>query len=457
MEKILNFLIGFICLLITTTAYPQNFDTCSPYFITQPFTQRSSPTYDSKEILNLTDTSPIKVSSHFLSSKSQNWFITLATQQDNAELLLNLFTKSDLSLDDSLYIISTLILPKFFEFKNIDSDQETYKFYELLYDILGMKDIPVLIRKIETQYKELSDLLAFWSPNGIKRAHQELSILIELIQTRTQISSQHKIIKALFQDRPLQKKVYNPILGRKENISLLDTIQHELSDEDSNIIPKELIKLISQSEKFSYLNQITSLSLERMTEIITQYVNSDSLDQACWISYLDPLKNKTIAIVEGIFDTIIQLDGTIRSLNNHSFFLQDNTSYFSKSLSTMIKDLLNLKNSIIKFYTNFSNKKNLVSNEEIYIYLNSSFPYPILSRQHLFTDPQKITHVNLISKVFFNSLQTTYTSMLKDTSGNSHIYDYFTDLYYLDSYDYVKYLVDKYGQRFVRELYNSLD
>ena len=111
MEKTVKYyLISVVVFLITSILHAENVDKCSTYFIDQPFTSISNPTYDSLEYISITDETHPIVYSSFLESKSRNWISKLTTQKDSSTILLNLLTRSNISMDESLYIISSRIL-----------------------------------------------------------------------------------------------------------------------------------------------------------------------------------------------------------------------------------------------------------------------------------------------------------------------------------------------------------
>ena len=206
MLKFLNYLIVVIFCLTTTLLFSAN--RCRTVFITHPFTTQSNPVYDSEEYLKIVDELPLSITSRNLDEPEKIWTVHIKSQVDTAKVLMNLIRLvklendrtigSDLSLDDSLYVITQLILPKLDTFKSIDITTEKNRFYELLFDVLGMKTISIFTNIIEDSSLELTNLLTLWSSDSIDKIYKDFKSLTTKVQQAravNDIDSIEKIFK----------------------------------------------------------------------------------------------------------------------------------------------------------------------------------------------------------------------------------------------------------------------
>ena len=208
MKKTIMYLTIVMFFSFTDISYST--DECSTFFIQHPFLPVHSSTYEVEEFLTLTDSTPITISSSVIGSETHKWTVLLHTQKDTAELLKNLLTKSDLTIDDSFFILSNLIIPKLDSLKNIDIKKEKSNFNELMLDVLGMKDISILLNNIRKYNRSLMKLLQEWTPQGFNRTYKELLEMFSTLKTSTQLNSLNMIKKLTNQNISPELEEINP-------------------------------------------------------------------------------------------------------------------------------------------------------------------------------------------------------------------------------------------------------
>lgn len=470
MEGFLKLFIATSFLFVTTNLYPEDIDGCSSYFIQQPFLQKTNPTKDQEEFITLIDKQPLAIHSTILSSKSRNWLLDINSQKDSSKVLELLLDKSDLSIDSAIHVISNLLIPKFDELKNINTEKEKYRFYELLFDVLGMKDIELSISEIQRQSRKLSSLLPLWSSHGIEKAYKEIKYLIEIITERNAISTEHKFFEALSQNRPLFKKKYNAKSQKREFVSLREIVAAEISTEDYMDIPSDLVKKIASSKKFKTLKKVINFDEAEMFSLAIFATRLHMLDALCWDYYIKNLRQQTLSAIGKLLQLTnnfkkklenLDLDSNLAS----SSFLKDNlktflngSGLFNRGINDMIKQLEKIHSLIYRF----NYKKTFLDSSNIDIFFDIyrktlNFPSFIKKYQNLSSD-----NISLISpvwgmiEVFYNQLATHYNLVSKDESGHSYLYKYFTDFSFIKSKDYQDFLSQKYGQKFLDVLLKTL-
>ncbi len=475
-------------LLSSFNLYAENEDGCSTYFITQPFTGLTNPTYDSKEYIKIIDEPNPTISSSLLETKSEKWYTRLKNQKDTATVLSNLLTISDISMDEALYVISSSIIPTLSGFINIDSQAEIYRFHELLADVLGLKDIETSIIDIQRSNKELTSLLRLWSPKGLKRASTEIAGFTNLIRRYRDFAINHEEIKAVQNGDKIVFRVKNPFTRRMETILLSEKLKKELHGKDWDAIPKKILEKVSGSRKYRTLNKVLDLNEKEIFMTIAQglmlpyfpkinHEIKDAFDAYCWYTYYNALKAKTVRVLGKLLQSYKRIQIVLEESNNSSEFLQDNTPSFLNEIKEVIEKLKTLHASVSRFdiqdvvikfsdMPKFSLFKFVIPDDksyweftsyDIYLRLLRKGPLTAISKYNLFENPSLLATPSIhITETLCNSLTHTYNLQPIDRAISTHVYDYFTNFSYLQSEDYQTYLSTKYGTDFTEHVLKAI-
>ncbi len=460
MVNILKYFVCVLCLFITTVSYSAS--RCSTVFSEQPFTGIHNSTYDAEDYIAVIDRKVPQIFSRSLATKSLRWIVDLNSQVDSAKVLINLLQYkqtesesldilgSDLSLDESMYIITSLILPKFDDFKIADSKKEKEKFHELLADVFGLKDIRILVENIQESSQKITDLLHLWTSNGVRKTYEEMEALIKLIRDGkgARITGDSK--------DPVSSLIS---AARKEILTLSKGISSKLEE----------------APEFENLNKIISFNQYQAIKTIIQKSQLQSPDPYCWYIYFNTLKGKTLLTVSSLIRAYIVLQSVVQDMDISSKFFADRKSVFLKEISKIV-ERLNKFHSLVsafrienidiittsvpflvseRFIRSISSFLTL-SNYEIYSGLSNKMSFfPI--REYVLDNPEQLAHpASNILESFYNDIFTTYKSSLIDRSSNSHIYNYFTDFSHLQFEEYRTYLSEKYSPDFLEILTSSV-
>ena len=482
----IKYLLATVVVLFTSfTIYAENENDCSTLFITQPFTELKNPSYDNKEIIQIRDESlPI-----ILSSKTQDWYIKLNSQKDSANVLSNLLTLSNISMDEALNLITTSIIPTIGSLKKIDAQAEVYRFHELLADVLGLKDIEVLITDIQRTNNELTSLLRLWSPKGLKRASTEIAGLTTSIRRYRNLSAKQEEVEAIKNGKNIFLKVKNPFTRRTEITLLSEKLKKELHGDDWDVIPKKILDEVSGSRKYRTLNKVLDLSEIDFFMLISHGLMipnfpsitreiDDSFDAECWRIYYNALKAKTVKSLGKLLQSYKRIQTVLEESRYSSEFLIDNTPSFLNEIKEVIQKLKKLHASISSFDITdvvikfsdmpiFSIFKFVVPDDQsywefksndIYVRLLRKGPLPDIAKYNLFEDPSVLATPSIhITETLYSVLDRTYSLQAIDRSRSTHIYDYFTDFSYLQSEEYKSYLTNKYSSYFTKALLEAIN
>ena len=460
MVSILKYFVCVLFLLTSTVSYSAS--RCSTVFSEQPFTGLHNPTYDPEEYIAVIDRKNPQIFSRSLDTKLKRWIVDLESQTDTAKVLSNLLlykvdpltniqTGSDLSLDESIYVISSLILPKFDNLKITDVKKEKAHFQELLADVFGLKDIQFLVENIQESSQKINDILDLWTSTGIRKTYEEMEALIKLIKD-----------------------------GKEADIS------GNASDPASSLIKaarKEILSLskgistkVEEAREFENLNKIISFNQYQAIKTIIQKSQLQSPDPYCWYIYFNTLKGKTLLSINSLIQAYIVLQSVLQDMDNSSQFFSDNQTGFLKEISKLIEKLnrfhslvnkfriedLEIRTAGIPFLVSERFIRSIrgfltLSNYEIYSGLSNKITmFPL--RSYVFDTPTKLTQPAVdIMEVFYNQLSSSYQSVLVDRSSDSQIYEYFTDFSHIQSEEYREYLSNKYGQEFLEILTSSIE
>ena len=433
-----------LSLLITNTLYSAN--RCSTVFSEQPFTKLSLPTYDSEEYLAMIDRSPITIFSRILATKSRNWIVDLESQKDYGEVLSNLLTKSDLSMDESIYVLSQLILPKISIFQKTDIKKTKSTFYELIADTFGLNDFVEIEKDIRFFNQELTELLSFWSSQGLRRIYNEIGSLSELIE----------------KTRDSYKQI---------RTSSLDLSSQELSD-----ISDIISGIMSVSNEFKGLDRIILFNQKAAIKMVLNESKFKNPAPYCWYVYFNMLVVKTQITISKLFRHYLELQTLLRSTDISSQFLDENRSQLLTGISSTLKVLNKFNDYINKFQIEdirvltagtppfileqvIKDQDSFMglSNDQIYSGLSMKLSSSILRKYSYSsrTNQGTIFPDTSVIEAFINYLDRSYSTILIDRSSSTPIYEYFTDFSHLRSEDYIKELNGKYGKDFTQTLLST--
>lgn len=498
MEKLIKQVVRICCLtlvglsLFSLELSATESNECNTYFIELPFLQSDISTKDQRVRISIIDKSPLTIHS-IKDSDSYSWSVTISSKKDTAEVLSNLITKSELSMsmDASLYVLVSLILPEVSKLENVNSQKEAYRFYELLFDVFGMKDIQISITDIWQHNQKLLSLLYLWSQEGMSKAYSEISDLIEMINKRKDLSSVHKIMTdakkwsvwaQFVEDNSYDREWYFSFLGRLERlvhpwiflqdlvldykvdekpVILNDIVRKEISSEDYDIIPEELTQMLMESNKFKYLKQIIPFDKALMATFSCVGYQQGILDALIWEQYLYNLKEKTMEELDRMVHLSTKLVISLFGTKDNSRFWKDRIKGSSRRIFRMIGRFIDIQSSVNKFDISKIIKDKKLSSKEIYQGLKPRVLPKIPEAAQRQYRPY-VDDIILIAPVWglveelYLSLKKTYDKNFKDLSDSSRIYDYYTNFSHLQSEKYKKYLSDKYGEELVQALLYSL-